>query len=167
MAGLCGGEMTINENTWTFLDTVKTKEKELIVVLYFQEINLAWDEVQSLVPKRDDLLKNEKGRQERILYDAYSLQRIQFHSLSELTIQDYSSEWFCCSPYSCVNIFCWPLRPGLSLIVKIYMKPNWKKKIGGEGGALRGVLQAQLSSWREDNSEEIYLVDRAGLGSGL
>ena len=58
------------------------------VVLYFQEINLAWDEVQSLVPKRDDLLKNEKGRQERILYDAYSLQRIQFHSLSELTIQD-------------------------------------------------------------------------------
>lgn len=114
MAGLCGGEMTINENTWTFLDTVKTKEKELIVVLYFQEINLAWDEVQSLVPKRDDLLKNEKGRQERILYDAYSLQRIQFHSLSELTIQDYSSEWFCCSPYSCVNVLCWPLRPGLS-----------------------------------------------------
>ena len=51
--------------------------------MYFQEINLAWDEVQSLVPKRDDLLKNEKGRQERILYDAYSLQRIQFHSLSE------------------------------------------------------------------------------------
>lgn len=41
----------VHENPYTSL----TKE----------EINLAWDEVQSLVPKRDDLLKNEKGRQER------------------------------------------------------------------------------------------------------
>ena len=84
----------------------------------------------------------------------------------ELTIQDYSSEWFCCSPYSCVNILCWPLRPGLSYIVKIYMKPNWKNNFLFLGvGSLRFFfLQAQQSSWREDNSEEIIYWSERELG---
>lgn len=44
-------EKGVHENPYTSL----TKE----------EISLAWDEVQSLVPKRDELLRSEKGRQER------------------------------------------------------------------------------------------------------
>ena len=42
----------------------------LIVLFIFpieQEISLTWSEVISLIPKRDELLENEKDRQERIL----------------------------------------------------------------------------------------------------
>lgn len=33
-----------------------------------KEIMLAWSEVKTLVPKRDELLENEKERQERIFH---------------------------------------------------------------------------------------------------
>lgn len=40
---------------------------------------LAWSEVKTLVPKRDELLENEKERQERI-----------FHQFSEMTFPFFS-----------------------------------------------------------------------------
>lgn len=40
-------------------------------LFYSQEISLAWSEVLELVPKRDELLANEKDRQERILCNTF------------------------------------------------------------------------------------------------
>lgn len=45
----------------------------------WKEIMLAWSEVKTLVPKRDELLENEKERQERI-----------FHQISEMTFPFFS-----------------------------------------------------------------------------
>lgn len=41
-----------------------------LVCMFFleQEISLTWSEVINLIPKRDELLETEKGRQKRILY---------------------------------------------------------------------------------------------------
>ena len=43
---------------------------------------LAWSEVKTLVPKRDELLENEKERQERI-----------FHQISEMTFPFFFFKW--------------------------------------------------------------------------
>ena len=55
--------------------------KPTFFLFYSQEISLAWSEVVELVPKRDELLSNEKDRQERILCNFWG----QKHSSSDFS----------------------------------------------------------------------------------
>ena len=57
------------------------QSKPTFFLFYSQEISLAWSEVLELVPKRDELLANEKDRQERILSNFWG----QKHSSSEFS----------------------------------------------------------------------------------